>query len=71
MSPKYKSYEDAVSEDNNSVLCEEISLYQNQLSKEFISTMSMAEALKHAMPLEESRRIIMERIHKDFPNYVI
>ncbi|MFV0582563.1 MAG: hypothetical protein ACK5N4_11010 [Parabacteroides gordonii] len=29
--------------------------------------MSRAEALKHGMPLEESKRLILERIHKNFP----
>lgn len=29
--------------------------------------MSRAEALKHGMPLEESKRLILERIHRDFP----
>ena len=30
--------------------------------------MSRAEALKQGMPLEESRRLMLERIHKDFQN---
>ena len=52
---------------NNMTLKEELVFYRG---KETVSVMSMEQALKRAMPLEESYRIMKEKIHQDFPNYV-
>ena len=40
--------------------------YQRSNSSETYPIMPLEEALKTGMYLEESRRLILERIHKDF-----
>ena len=40
--------------------------YQRSDSSETYPVMPLEEALKTGMYLEESRRLILERIHKDF-----
>lgn len=52
-------------------LHEEMAVYNRSINVESISVCSMKQMLQHAMPLEESYRIMKEKMQKDFPNYTI
>lgn len=61
---KFKEYQ---SENDTSSVKEPEEMYvRNPSSTEKYPVMSMKEALKTGMPLEESRRLIFERIERDF-----
>lgn len=53
-------------QDQTSSVKEPMVEYERKNSSETYPVMSMKDALKTGMPLEESRRLIMERIHRDF-----
>lgn len=61
-----KKFEEYRIKDETSKVKEPEVTYGQKESSETYPVMSMKEALKTGMLLEESRRLIMERIHRDF-----
>lgn len=48
---------------------EPMATYQRTIHAENVPVMPLEQALKEGMTLEESKRIMINKIHNDFPEY--
>ncbi|MCL3849954.1 MULTISPECIES: hypothetical protein [Parabacteroides] len=61
-----KKFKEYIFENDTSSVKEPEEMYVQSSSLEKYPVMSMKEALKTGIPLEESKRLIFERIKRDF-----